>query len=206
MDVTLVAIQEKLVYALALVILWVLTDLGLWLKKQIDAKRARKEASIESTLEKHLKIEMLLADLLHIQAADRVYLAQIHNGLITSARMHMYKFSISHEVCSVGTSREKETIRNIQIEDHLFSIKQLVDNKFCCVDTVGKMRSGLTKAQLSSMGVRSGMYVAIHDRTQTLVAFLAVEWVDKPKNISKDLASQGVISDQASLLQLALLG
>lgn len=206
MDATLLAaIQDKLVYAVALAILWVVTDVGLWIKKQIEEKRAKKAASIESTLEKHLKIERLLSDLLHSVVADRVYLAQVHNGLITSARMHMYKFSISHEVCSVGTSREKETIRNIQIEDHLFSIKQLVDHTSCCVDEVGKMRTGMSKALLSSMGVRSGMYVAIHDRSNTLVAFLAVEWVDKAMKISKDGARQSLILDQANLLQLALL-
>lgn len=199
-------LKEQIGYVLALVALWVVTDLSIWVKKRIEAKKLKRAGSIESTMEKHLKLERILSELRHDTEADRCYLAQLHNGLITSARMHMYKFSMSHEVCGVGVSREKETIRNIQVEDHLLSIKQLIDNRSCIINDIALMDSGMTKALLTSMGVESAMYISIHDRSGTLVGFMAVEWVDKPRKISKDDKLQASIIDQANLLQLALLG
>lgn len=201
------SLQKEIFYVVMAICLWMVTDTVGKFRKFLENRKKKKTAKFEYSLAKHNKIESTLYDLLYAAEADRVYLAQLHNGEITSAKMHMYKVSVSHEVCRPGVSREKDSIKNIQIQDHLKAMNILVRKDIIAVDDVGGLQPNLTRALLQSLNVSSGLYMAIRDREQTMVGFLALEFVDAalPVMVSEDKELIKLFQREASILQLNLL-
>jgi hypothetical protein len=201
------SLQKEIFYVVMLICLWIVTDTIGKIRKFLENRKKKKTAKFEYSLAKHNKIESTLYDLLYAADADRVYLAQLHNGEITSAKMHMYKVSVSHEVCRPGVSREKDSIKNIQVQDHLKAMNILVRKDIIAVDDVGGLQPNLTRALLQSLNVSSGLYMAIRDREQTMVGFLALEFVDTPfpVKVSEDKELTKLFQREASILQLNLL-
>jgi hypothetical protein len=199
------SLKDELLYLILILVLWALSDLVKNFKAFLLQARAKKTSKFEYTLDKHNKIGDILYELLYNTQADRVYLAQFHNGEITAAKMHMYKFSISHEVTSAGISREKDTIRNIQVQDHLAIMNKLVEDKIMLVNNTDTIQPSLSRALFQTLSVQSGIYISIQDRDNTSIGFLAVEYVATPKIVDTDITLLALIKKESNLLQLVLL-
>lgn len=179
-------------------------DFFKFLRKQLKEHRNHKSSRLESSLAKHEKINGILDDVRHDLDADRVYLSQIHNGTVTTASMHMFKFTMTHERTAISVSKEKNQVIGVPIEDHLKAVRALVDQSIVCINDLDKVNPTLTVALLQSMGVQSGVYGAVRDKTGTVVAFLGVEYTDKKGGLDNEtIKSQ--IQRFLGLLQIALI-
>lgn len=194
-------------YLIGTLIIWALTDLILVTKRYLTKRREKRLATVEYTLETHTKLENYLSSILFSMEADRVYLAQLHNGTVTAANMHLCKFSITHEVAQQGVARVKSTLKNIAIEDHLYVIRMMVDRKAISISSVENLEMSLTKALWMSMGCVSTALIPIRNRDKIIVGFVGIDFtgVEVDLNSSDNRKALAGVKDTCGMIELALI-
>lgn len=195
-------LNKEFVYFIGTLLLWIATDILVWSRRYLHKKREKKAATLEFNLEKHLKIENQLSEIRHLSGADRVYIAQLHNGVVTAANMHLCKFSITHENCEPGIARVKDVLKNIAIEDHLYLFRLLVDSPYISIFLIEALEQSLSKYLFQSMGTASLYLLPIKNRENSIIAFVGIDFIEKTKLSENKLIE---LKDQCGIIQLELI-
>ena len=132
------------------------------------------------------EIETVL-DTIH---ADRVWIAQFHNGgKFLHSTKSIQKFSIFHETTSVGIAPIAHTFRNIPASLYSRAFDELLKNGSIFIndykdETVATY--GL-KGGAEAVGTKSCyMFALFNMGTNEFIGVIGIDWVTKPKSLKQD--------------------
>lgn len=185
----------------------ILGPVSLLLIKQYFDKNKKKPDIIKETLK---ECELIVSKLEHIKEefhADRVWVAQFHNGgNYYPTGKSMAKFSIVYEVVGVGINSIQSNFQSIPVNLFSRSINQLLENDTIIIpdfkdETVATY--GL-KYIAEDTGCKSGYLFAIKSIDDKFVGILGMDFAKKKTKL--DITDISTISNYSATLGGVLMG
>lgn len=160
-----------------------------WVKTKLK-KEHIVEDIVKKELSKSCPIQEEIEYILNTVHADRVWIAQFHNGgkFLHSAKS-IQKFSIFHEVTEVGIAPIAHTFNNIPVSIYSRAFEELLKNgsifipdyKDVTVATYG------LKGGAEAVGTKSCyMFALFNFGTDEFMGVIGIDWVTKPKTLKQD--------------------
>lgn len=154
------------------------TILSVYLGKVfVDRRRQLKRDPIKEDLETNRNIILCLDFILDQTGADRAYIMQFHNGGYYVSGRSQQKFSCSHEVCSLGTSREASKSQNHLISNFHDYIDALINKGEYYYSDTQYIKDETLKNLVLSKGVESLFNVPLKTLDGKIIGILGVDFV-----------------------------
>lgn len=167
--------------------------LGIIIKHYLDKRKEEHEKKkadpVREAAKNHVVIDNKLDDLLEIYEADRVWLAQFHNGgHFYPTGQSIQKFTIFYESVSLNTPAIRQNFQSIPISLFSKSINRLVDNEHIAItdfkdETVATY--GL-KYIAEETGCKSGYLFAIKSIDNKFIGILGLDYTKRKNKLSDD--------------------
>lgn len=159
----------------------------LWLRKKLTAPK--KVDALHETINFSNLIDDQLTELRNTLKADRVWIAQFHNGSrFYPTGKSIQKYSIFYEVNDIGISRISPSFQNIPVSLFTRAFDELYEKGEYCVndfDDIEENAYGLRDAAKST-GCRSVFVVALRINDEKITGFMGIEAVKKPRKFKED--------------------
>lgn len=172
---------------------FIVSTLGPAVVEWVKAKLAKPETindPVKAELVKSCVIDREIEVVLDTIHADRVWIAQFHNGgKFLHSTKSIQKFSIFHEVTEVGIAPIAHTFRNIPASLYSRAFDELLKNGSIFIqdykdETVATY--GL-KGGAEAVGTKSCyMFALFNMGTNEFIGVIGVDWVSKPKALKQE--------------------
>lgn len=177
----------------SIAVAFIVSTLGPAVVEWVKAKLAKPETindPVKAELLKSCVIDREIEVVLDTIHADRVWIAQFHNGgKFLHSTKSIQKFSIFHEVTEVGIAPIAHTFRNIPASLYSRAFDELLKNGSIFIqdykdETVATY--GL-KGGAEAVGTKSCyMFALFNMGTNEFIGVIGVDWVSKPKALKQE--------------------
>ena len=174
---------------------FIVSTLGPAVVEWVKAKLSKETPQdvVKSELAKSCVINQEIEIVLDTIHADRVWIAQFHNGgKFLHSTKSIQKFSIFHETTAVGIAPIAHTFRNIPASLYSRAFDELLKNgsifiadyKDETVATVG------LKGGAEAVGTKSCyMFALFNMGTNEFIGVIGIDWVTRPRGLKQDQLS-----------------
>jgi hypothetical protein len=159
-----------------------------WVKARLSKETP--QDVVKNELAKSCIINQEIETVLDTIHADRVWIAQFHNGgKFLHSTKSIQKFSIFHETTAVGIAPIAHTFRNIPASLYSRAFDELLKNGSIFIsdyrdETVATF--GL-KGGAEAVGTKSCyMFALFNMGTNEFIGVIGIDWVTKPKSLKQD--------------------
>lgn len=153
-------------------------------------------------------IQYNIEDLLIKLNADRIYVAELHNGTATGSGRSFEKFSYTFEKTSQVIAKESERMQSIPLTFVNFSIQDLFDKSKCYTynwDYKQPNTDDLAERWFKRTNVKTTKIISIVTPTGLIIGFLGVEYILEEHTFTTDDSAnikECIASIKHSLIQL----
>lgn len=144
-----------------------------WIEKRNEK---RHKGKLIQQIKKDEIVHFALRELRRLYGADRIYVAQYHNGGHFYTNSPMQKFSITYERCSDGLEKISDKFQSVFVSHFNWYIRKMIDGEMF-YSNVDEIEDISTRAVLSSYGVQSHISCPIYDKESHIIGHLGMDWV-----------------------------
>jgi len=158
---------------------------GYFRKWQDKTKEKHSRNQLMAQIQKDELVHFTLREIRRQYDADRVYIAQFHNGGTFYTNSPMQKSSVTYERNSDGLERIADRFQNVLVSHHTWYLTETMSNRMFYIDIDEKMSDLPTKSLLKNFGNYAHAAVPIYDNEKRMVAIMSLSWVfsEIPANI-----------------------
>ena len=150
--------------------------------KYIRAEIDKNKSDVSNGVREQNEIDLAIMEKMdyykELLNADRVLLFEFHNGQHYSSHRNALKMSVSYETFRAGLPSVREQCSNLPVAIMPQFIADITNKgKSICVDLEQiKHSMGNTYEFKKALGIKSYYDVAIHDKENNIIGFVAVQW------------------------------
>lgn len=167
---------------------------GYFRKWQDKTKEKHSRNQLMAQIQKDELVHFTLREIRRQYDADRVYIAQFHNGGVFYTNSPMQKASVTYERNSDGLERIADRFQNVLVSHHTWYITETISNKMFYTNLDEQMSDLPTKSLLKNFGNYAHAAVPIYDTEKRLISIMALSWVFS--EIPQNIIEEGLFTDE----------
>lgn len=133
----------------------------------------------------------ILYQIMGVAQADRVLLAQFHNGEILTSRRHWVKMSVTHEAVNPGIERVQKKIQSIPTT-RLTNELEAMESRHICEAVLSRNLPLGCRQHLNSLGVKRMLNQGLYDKNGTILGVVSIQYNSRrgasAKTIEQDIS------------------
>jgi hypothetical protein len=162
-----------------------------WFKKWYEGKNESKEEKeldiTKSNIAFNTKITGQLKEVRDHIGADRVWVAEFHNGgKFLFSGESIQKFSVTYEVVSPGTSSEKEIFHDVLVSFFAQTIETISEAKEASFLSSEQIQNGELRALAKQRGNVAMYLYSMESIEGLLIGILGIDFVREEKQLSRE--------------------